>query len=472
MLNFYCFLKKLLALNNTLTFLLFLAGSLILCPASKGLARAVRQTPENLESNGTSKTFSPFTLEELEMYGVVLPPRNAYIQDCYRGIRFLATPRARFSEMDLKILKLFIDRSPIVFLRPGPAAIINWQDGEIQLPFGMPKHFIAIASGPYIFFDAHSLAVRGNMAMDSVENNYRAFIHELIHVLQFQEVVKSVNEPDAISLFRDHGEQTLWNLAALDTDLVKSFVGVTGWRVKNLGGCERISLEDKRTEKTTAYGKKGVLEDVAETISFIVIGDTSDLSKSRVKWALKILGYKDERAALMYTFPYSSMFKQVRLLSPGITKFDSRHIIDFKKRYWLVDLEHFVSEKAYSFPKIVSFLKREFSRRGWLKEFSHQRILKHGIRKQIMKYRGKWRDVYLEAITYDYSKDYLLKPAGTVITVLSGYKDGKGLGKPLTHSRIAETGPSTLKALSPISNTSPLPLKRISPQTRLTSPLE
>ena len=472
MLNFYSFLKKLNTPFCCMIFPLFLAGSLVLCPAQNVLARSVRQLPENIESNQAPKTFSPFTLEELEMYGVVLPPRNAYIQDCYKGIRFLATPKARFTEMDLKILKLFIDRSPLIFLRPGPAAIINWQDGQIRLPFGMPKHFIAIASGPYIFFDAYSLAVRGNMARDSIENNYRAFIHELIHVLQFQEVVNSINEPVAMSLFKDHGKQTLWNQAALDTDLVKSFMKVTGWKVKNFGSNRNISLEDKIAEKTTAYGKKSILEDVAETISFIVIGDTSALSKSRVKWGLKILGYKNERAALMYTFPYSSMFKRVRLLSPGITKFNTRQITRFKKRYWLVDLEHFISEKAYSFPKIVSYLNREFSRRGWLKEFSHQRILKHGIRKQIMKYKGKWRDVYLEAITYDYSKDYLLKPKGTIITVLSGYKDSKQLSQVRNYSSMAETGPSTSRIFLPISKTSPVPFKRISPQTRLTSPLE
>ncbi len=374
------------------------------------------------ESNGYNKTFSQYSLEELRMFGVVLPPKGAYVQDRYKGIYFLASPRSRFSQKELEILKSFIDRAPCVFLRPGPSAIITWQDGEVRFPPGTPKSSIAVASGPYIFFNIHSLETSKKLSFKgSIENNFRAFIHELVHVKEFQQAVKSVNLNTALKRFEESGQQTLWNLAALETDMVRSFMEVTGWRKE--GSYTRVRLQDRKNEKTSLYGKKNVLEDIAETLSFLVLGNTSILSEGRIQWGFRFLGKKDRLQALKNTFPYSDEFKHVKLLTPGITKFNKSKIVQYEKKYWLVDLEHFVSVKSFSFPVIISYLEREFPKRGWKKKLIKREDMGHGVRKEIMEFKGKWRDLYLEAITYDYSKGYIIKPKGTIITVLNGYKD-------------------------------------------------
>ncbi len=366
------------------------------------------------------ETFSPYTLEELRMLGVVMPPRGARVQETYKGIRFLASPSSRYSKRQLELLKMFIDRTPRLLLSPGPSAIITYRKGEVHFPPGTSALSLALASGPYVFFDSSSFNTRGTFSAGSTEGVFRAFEHELVHVLQFARTTSSMDMEKALFRFRKRGVQKIWNRQALDTKLVRSFVGVTGWSFSPRS--HRVRLHNRKDEKTSSYGKKNVLEDMAETISLVVVGDTTQLSRGRINWAVKVLGFKNLREAQKGTFPYSSLYKPVRLWGKGVTQFDGSKTALFRKKYPLVDIEYFVNREQNSFEPILKYLESEFPRRGWRRLYAKSVRLKNGVQKRIMSYKGRWRDVYLEVITYDYATGYTLKPSGTIITVLSGYK--------------------------------------------------
>ncbi len=370
-----------------------------------------------------TQTFSPYSLEELKMFGAVLPPKDAFVQDTYKGIRFLATSKSRYTKRQIALLKWFIDRTPPILLTPGPSAIITYGPGEIHFPPGSSVISLAMASGPFVFFDSKSFHTNTTFSAGSLEGVFRAFEHELVHVLQFQSVVANIDRHKALYEFRKTDRQVIWNKAALDTRLVRSFMEATGWRM--LDGSHshrRLVRPDWSREKTSRYGRSNILEDMAETLSYVIIGDFTPLSKKRISWALNLLGYKKSESVLRYTFPYSTLFKQIKLMGDSVARFDKSKIKLFRKRYSFIDLEHFVSDKKGSFEAIVNRLEEGFKNRGWKKISGKKIRLRQGQIKEIMEFEGQWKDVYVEVITYDFAKGYLLKPVGTIITVLSGLK--------------------------------------------------
>jgi len=392
----------------------FCAGILEISPVKRATAYSGKQA---------TQTFSPYSLEELKMFGAVLPPKDAFVQETYKGIRFLATPKSRYTKRQIALLKWFIDRTPPALLTPGPSAIITYGPGEVHFPPGSSVISVALASGPFVFFGSKSFHTNNTFSAGSLEGVFRAFEHELVHVLQFQRVAADIDRPKALYEFRKTDRQVIWNKAALDTRLFRSFMEATGWRM--LDGSHihrRLVRPDWSHEKTSSYGRSNILEDMAETVSFVIIGDLTPLSKKRVSWATRLLGYKSRESALRHTFPYSPLFKQVKLMGDSVARFDKSKIRLFQKRYSFIDLEHFVSDKKGSFEAIVNSLEEGFKDRGW-KRISRKKIrLKQGQIKEIMEFEGKWKDVYVEVITYDFAKGYLLKPVGTIITVLSGLK--------------------------------------------------
>ncbi len=379
---------------------------------------------ENGPEKGISnqKSFSEYSIQELKMFGVVMVPQNAYVQDKYRGINFLATPKSKYTKQQLTLLKFFIDRTPAVLLDPGPSAIVTYGSQEIRFPPGSSVLSLAMASGPYVFFDTSTFNTTGIFSAGSIEGIFRAFLHELVHVLQFHRAAASINRKKALARFNNRGIQVLWNQVVLKTSLIKSFVDVTGWSWKERAHSIMVLLDNFDQEQTSRYGKANILEDMAETVSLVTIGDLTQLSKARIDWAVNLLGFPSLRAALFSTFPYSTLYKPIKLHSASVTKFDTSMKTAFKNKYTFVDLEYFINETKRSYPKIVRHIQKAFIQRGWNKKFSKTVNLPHGVIKRIMAFDGRWRDVYLEVITYDFARDYILKPSGTIITVLSGYK--------------------------------------------------
>ena len=387
------------------------------------VVKAKHNQAESIKNPSYKNSFSSYSLPELKMFGVVLIPRNAYIQDSYRGIKFLASPKSKYTKKQLELLKSFIDRTPPALLEPGPSAIVTYGHGEVNLPPGTSPLSLAMASGPYVFFNSSAFNTKGIFSAGSIEGVFRAFVHELVHVLQFHKAASSIDRKKALDLFNENGLQTIWNNAALKTSLVKSFVDITGWRLKKTPYSTVARLDDFKQEKTSSYGKASVLEDMAETVSLVTIGDLTELSNGRINWAVSLLGFPSLKTALYGTFPYSTLYKPVKLHGASVIRFDRSKKRMFRKKYPFVDLEYFVNTQKGSYPKIIRHMQKAFIQRGWNERYSKTVNLSHGVIKRVMAFDGKWRDIYLEIITYDLAKDYILKPSGTIVTVLSGYKN-------------------------------------------------
>jgi len=371
---------------------------------------------------GSANTFSDFSREDLRMLGVVLPPAKAAVQERYKKIRLLATPGSRYSRRHVALLKYFIDRTPSVLRNPGPAAIITYKRGEVRMPVGSSPLSLAMASGPYIFFSTGAFNTNGIFSAGSLEGVFRAFEHELVHVLQFQRALSQIDFARARALFRSRNKQVRWDQATFRTPLVQSFAKITGWEIVGNRYYKYARLRQRETEKTSSYGKASILEDMAETVSLVVVGNLAPLSSARIKWALKLLGLPSVKAALQGTFPYCRLYKPVKLMGTGVTQFDMSRKKAYERKYKVVDLEHFVDDHSGRFEEIAAFMQKAFLDRGWRRKLSVRRRLRHGVKKHVMEYSGRWRDLYLEIISYDDASGYALKPNGTIITALSGYR--------------------------------------------------
>jgi len=364
-----------------------------------------------VEIDTEAQTYSKFSKDELKMFGVITPPKDAFLQDSYKGIKFIATPKRVYTKEQLELLKYFIDRTPDTLLKYAPSAIVNAEVGFIPA--------LAKASGPYIYFDSKSFNTSGFWSANSIEGVFRVFIHELVHVLQFRETIKTIDIESARKRFKKYKRQTLWTFALMKTELINSFAKVTGWKLKK-GSIVIAKLKDFKHEKTSKYGRVSIREDMPETVSFVVIGDTSPLSQQRVHWAIDLLGYSSLTKVFEYTFPYNEKLKKSKIIGlPKIAELDKNKQEAFKKRYLFSDIEHFISKLGYD--EVVQILNRGFKKRKWKKIISKNIVLKNNIKKSLMEYQGKWRDVYIEVISFEDAAGYLSKPDDTIITVLSGY---------------------------------------------------
>ena len=356
-------------------------------------------------------TFSRFGRDDLKMLGVIIPPKDVRVQERHKGIRFLSLPTRPYTARQLMLLKYFIDRTPRALLKEGPAAIVNVDRRNMPVT-------AATASGPYVYFDSSSFRTGGFWRAGSLEGIYRGFVHELVHVLQFREAVKVIDMDRARKEFEKFKRQHLWNVEFLRTDLASSFASVTGWVVKKDKYYAIATLKDFQHEQTSNYGKSSLMEDMPETVSLVVIGNLVPLSKERIQWAVNLLGYDSVEKAIMHTFPYNAALEEVRM-GDGVTRFDKKKTAAYRKKYFYSDRTHFITDAK--FDETVDRLKKGFSERQWKRISFRKMELKNHVRKASMEYRGKWRDLYVEVISYEAATGYLMKPEKTIVTVLSGY---------------------------------------------------
>ncbi|MFP7755292.1 hypothetical protein ACLG6S_11690 [Thermodesulfobacteriota bacterium B35] len=345
------------------------------------------------------RTYSEFSRNDLNMLGVTALPENSFLQDTYKGIKFIATPKKVYSKEQLALLKYFIDRTPYALLKYPPSAIINAEAGF--MPTSMAQ-----ASGPYVYFDSGAFHTGGFWSAGSIEGVFRGFVHELVHVLQFRKTVRSMDLAKARKSFQENMRQTFWNYALMNTDLISSFVKVTGWEL-NKSIITTARLKDFSHEKTSSYGRSSIMEDMAETVSFVAIGDLSPLSRQRVTWAIDLLGYPSLEKTLEYTFPYNGELEATKIAGGSrITQFDQKKKQAYEKKYFVSDIGYFVSKSRYS--KVIHLLKEGFRQRKWRNILSKNLQLKHHVKKAVMEYHGKWRDIYLEVISFEEATGYLI----------------------------------------------------------------
>ncbi len=116
---------------------------------------------ENIQEDDQPRVFNESTLSffsgtELSKLGVLPLPQNFQIQEEYKGIKLVKSENDEFSDIQISLLKMFIDLSPQKLLTPGPTAIVTFKRGEIRQGTNYNPNTAAFASGPYIFFNDNS----------------------------------------------------------------------------------------------------------------------------------------------------------------------------------------------------------------------------------------------------------------------------------------------------------------------------
>jgi len=277
-------------------------------------------------------------------------------------------------------------------MEKGPSAIINAEVGLLLTS-------LAQASGPYVYFDSGSFSTDGFFSAGSVEGVFRGFVHELVHVYQFRQALMETDLEKAREKFRRQHRQNLWDHLVMRSSLLKSFAEVTEWELTTYKGTGITlgKLKDLRNARTSSYGRTSIIEDMAETVSFVVIGDLTKISKQRIRWAVDLLDYGSLDEVLRHTFPYAKEFEEVKLMGSGITRFDDSKKISYKQRYPVIDITRFVTKRnGERYSNIVTVLEQGFRQRGWEQIQSRDLVLKKQVRKHIFEYKGKWRDLYVE----------------------------------------------------------------------------
>ena len=369
------------------------------------------------QRNFHQDTLSNFTKEELNRLGIVNLPEGFQVQEEYKGIKFVKSPKKSFSDNQLALLHYFLDMTPTKLLSPGPTAVVTFETGEVQAGFTTGLTAVAYASGPYMFFNEESFSggTLGVLIGDtSVDQAFTSFEHELTHVSQFNTASNIIEEKLANTPAE---EKAPWDEAALSSSLFDEFAQKAGWTKTTEEGKVKFELTNKDSEKTTDYGKTSIVEDMAETVSGIISTKDYDYSDGRKEWALKYLN-EDYEKLKPGKFPFSAKFTPVKSFFPD---YDLSKNDEYKAKYKLTAEQIFTYETANSLEEIKNYLQTELNNRGWTGTFTKE-TKENGVEIYKADFTGEKRDIYVELRSYDNATGYETKPVGTVINVLSGYK--------------------------------------------------
>lgn len=361
-------------------------------------------------------TLSNFSLDQLKSLGVIPLPTGFSVQDEYKGIKLVKSPKQSFSDVQLKLIKMFIDLTPYKLLTPGPSAIVTYGDGEVSARTTSQE--VAFASGPYVFFNDKSFNQSEAQfnADGSIDTVYASFEHELTHVAQFNTMIISL---DTASLNNQISEGKGWTDLVFEGSFMKSFGQTVGWTVDEKSNPPIYTLKDLKNAKTTDYGKTGVMEDMAETVSGIINTRDYQFSDARVKWTDDFLN-ETKDILKINKFPFSAKLELVKV-TLGNVEYDKTKETDYKSKYPLTDLEYLSDSTLHDIDNIKNYFQTEMTDRGWSGSFT-----KSTDSHNVIHYKGDFigakRDIYLEIISYDDATGYITKPNGTIVVAISGYK--------------------------------------------------
>lgn len=371
------------------------------------------ESSDNLKRQFNSSNLSYYSDTELGKLGVLSLPKNLEVQEIYKGIRFVSSKKKNFSDLQIRLLKKFIDNTPYVLLQPGPTAIINFEKGEIQQGINFNPNTVAFASGSYIFFNDESFNPSFPLADNSVDAAFSTFIHELTHVSQFNHVTKNLT---LIDIDNTYVLGYTWIDLVINSDLIEDFASYTSWTKTYNNGKVSYELVNKENEKTTDYGKTEIYEDMAETISSVIATNFSKISSSRIEWALKYLNTNISELKFG-KFPFSEKYDQV---SASNLVYDTSKDSEYKKSFIYSDKQVFINQNVNTIDDIAEYMSNELNIRGWSGKFLKSSDKSNVIR-YIGEFTGAYRDMYIEMYTYDQAKGFYVKPKGTIIVVINGY---------------------------------------------------
>jgi len=368
---------------------------------------------QNNERQFNPSNLSYYTDSELGKLGVLSLPQNFQIQEIYKGIRFVRSQNKNFSNLQINLLKKFIDKTPNKLLTPGPTAIITYQKGEVKQGTNFNPNTAAFASGTYIFFNDESFSPSLPLADNSIDAAFSTFVHELSHVSQFNYVSKNLTTLD---IDNSYTLGYTWIDLVLNSDLIADFASYTNWQKTIIDKKIDYELVNKEDELTTDYGKSRIYEDMAETLSNVVITNTSEISASRVEWALKYLNTNLSELKIG-KFPFSEKYEQV---NANNLIYDTSKELAYKKSYGYSDRQIFINQTINTFDDITKFVSAELNNRGWSGQFTRSVDASNIIRLK-GEFTGNNRDMYIEIYTYDQARGFSIKPKGTIMVVINGY---------------------------------------------------
>ncbi len=368
------------------------------------------------------RTFQPdtstnFTKDELSTLGVVSLPIGFTVQEEYKGIKLMRSPKASFSEPQLKLLHYYLSLTPQKLLSPGPAAIVMFKPEEVEAgPFGINIDTVAFASGPYIFFNEESFTGR-SLKADSSDQAYMSFEHELVHIAQFNE---SLNDIYNTMTEQDSKNPVYWTEVAMGSTFVADFAKISNWEKSEAdsygGKILKYQLSSPEDAKTTEYGKTAIVEDMAEAVAGVVATCDYRFDAQRVKWVLDYLRITID-SLKPGKLPCSSRLQNVQAWFPDID-YDKKEL--YKTKYSFSDTQVFQNEEVGSLESIKDYYQTELNARGWSGSLSKV-VKENGVEVYKGDFSGNDRDLYLEMKSYDNATGYSEKPIGTTVNVISGY---------------------------------------------------
>lgn len=367
-----------------------------------------------------SITLTKFTPEDIKLLGIIALPKNYKVQEEYKGIKLIHGESSFYDSTQSALIKRFIDQTPKKLLNPGPVAVITYNSGEIELGKISTTliNAVAFASGPYIFFNnkSFSQSTIGGINNDkSVDRVFFTFEHELVHIAQFNQIIDKLNK---VTINEYAKKSQNWSDISVTSDIFSEFAKISGWEEDSRFPSSHIfKLSDATNAKTTDYGKSGIQEDMAESVAGIILTQDKLFSSERKSWVLAFLNenYEDLKKG---KFPLSDLYDPV---VPKNIKYDEVKAKEFSSHYTLIDTQAFYTKSKDKIDLIEDYVNKELNSRSWSGVMG-KNTDKHNVVTYQGEYKGNNRDIYIEVKSYDNATGYSIKPDGTTIYLLNGYK--------------------------------------------------
>lgn len=364
------------------------------------------------EREKKTETLTKLADDELSALGIVKLPYGFQVQDEYKGIKLVRSPKKAFSEIQIKLIRYFIDQTPAKLLDPGPDAVIIFEPEEINYDDYnvLNPSTLAFSSGTYMFLTDTSF--EGTMtSLKTVDESLQTFFHELMHIAHFNHELKFLTKEDIYDMSIT-GED--WTDLIGKSEITKSFADLTEWEFSEEYQSYSLSLPDN--VKTTTYGKTAIYEDIAETVAGTAASQIYVYSDKRVQWALTFLD-EDNNNLIIGKFPHNELLLPVRQENPRLNYAKEE---EYKSKYQITDRQFFLVQEKFMLKSVADYFTQNFPPRGFTGQLAYTAD-KNNVEKYSGEYTNGMRTLYIELESFDNARGYSVKPKGTIINIINGY---------------------------------------------------
>ncbi len=267
-------------------------------------------------------------------------PKDIVSEVVYRDVRLISTSKRQLNDSEIKLLEIIIDSMPQKLFDYRPWAIVSTKFDAEKFLAKINAEGVAFTSGPYVLVGDITFEKQESDDSGTYRGLMRVMSHEFTHVAQFFNTTKV---PDSFI-----------NSYLESSDLVKSWTQTNGWKSNGT----TWTLDDN--EITTDYGKSNPVEDMADAVGSLVIGDEYSISLKRTDWILKWMGV-DKETLFLGTLPLSNTIKQRKVESSDtalLKKYSNETAL-------LQDILNFQSTVTISTRDLSKYYAQEFQNRGW-----------------------------------------------------------------------------------------------------------